>query len=152
MEMMVKPPEGITIRPATADDYVEITAVWSAAGLPFRPEGRESPAAFAHQVRRFAKTYLVAVRGGRIVGTVLGTHDVRKGWINRLAVVPECQRCGIASALVKACDAALRAEGIDIICALVEPENQASAALFRRLGYADDVPIIYFRRAAHPRV
>lgn len=150
--MTVASASGISIRPATADDYAEITAVWRAARLPFRPEGRESPAAFEQQVRQFAMTYLVAVEHGRIIGSVLGTHDARKGWINRLAVVPECQRRGIASALVKACDAALRAEGIDIICALVEPENQASAALFRRLGYADDVPIIYFRRAAHPRV
>ena len=36
----------------------------------------------------------VAEAGGELVGVVLGTHDGRKGWINRLAVAPAYQRRG----------------------------------------------------------
>ncbi len=86
-------------------------------------------------------------RGERIVGVALGTHDGRKGWINRLAVQPDHRRQGIAAALVTACDTAIRGHGIGIVAALVESDNTASAAFFEALGYRADVPVHYFRKA-----
>ena len=38
--------------------------------------------------------FLAAELEGQIVGVVLGTHDGRKGWINRLAVTPESSASG----------------------------------------------------------
>jgi len=134
------------IRPATIEDYDALIELWLAAGSDVEPTRRESREAFARQLELFPDLYLVAVEGSRIIGVVLGSHDGRKGWINRLAVQPDAQRRGVATALVRAVDAAIRADGITIVCALVEVENAASAALFRRLGYADNVPVVYFRK------
>ena len=92
----------------------------------------------------------MAVERGNIIGIVLGSHDGRKGWINRLAVVPEHRRRGIAAALVRACERALDAHGIEIVAALVEPSSRESAALFEELGYREDVPVRYFRRLSRP--
>ena len=86
------------------------------------------------------------------VGVVLGSHDERKGWINRLAVMPEYRRRGIALSLADACDAAIRADGIEIVAALVEVNNDSSAALLEKLGYAADIPVTYYRKRAHPEV
>ncbi len=118
--------------------------------MSIEPQGREGKSAFLQQLDQFPDFYLVATVGERIVGVVLGTHDGRKGWINRLAVHPDDQRRGIASALVSACDKAIRARGISIVAALVESDNAASAALFEALGYREDVPVRYFRKLDHP--
>ena len=136
----------IRIRRATAADYDALLDLWRVAGSDVEPSRRESRAAFERQLAMFPDLYLVAIEGERIVGVVLGSHDGRKGWINRLAVHPDHQRRGIAAMLVTTVDTAIRAHGITIVCALVEQDNAASAALFRKLGYTDNVPVVYFRK------
>ncbi len=138
--------EKLTIRPLRAADYAELCDVWRAAGLSVRPHGRDAEPEFRKQLARFASCYLAAEIDGRIVGVVLGTHDVRKGWINRLAVRPQYRQRGIARRLVEACEQALVAEGIEIIAALVEEGNEPSARLFASQGYKTDVPVYYFRK------
>ena len=140
----------LPIRCATAEDYDQIVEVWSASGLKMSCDGRESEPAFRRQLAQFPDLYLVATDGDRSVGVVLGSHDHRKGWINRLAVLPEYRRRGVARALVSACDAAIRAHGIEIVSALVEPSNAASCDLFEKLGYRADMPVRYYRKPSHP--
>jgi len=140
------------LRPARPDDYDAIVTVWTRSGLPTSPRGRDRREAFLVQLAHFPTSYVVATVKEQIVGVVLGTHDARKGWINRLAVLPEYQRRGVAADLIRAAEAALRDEGIDIVAALVEPDNLPSAELFRRMGYLTDVEVLYFRKRAHPDV
>ena len=139
-----------SIRPAKPEDYAKIAEVWRRCGLEVQYEGRESESAFHRQLEQFPTLYLVACDGPRIVGAVLGSHDHRKGWINRLAVDPEYQRRGLALALVDACEQAIQSEGIEIIAALVDPQNEVSKALFEKLGYLTDVPVCYYRKMTRP--
>lgn len=141
-----------SIRPMRPADYAAVRAVWEAAGLSIRPAGRDTEVTISAQLRQFSDTYLVAERDGRIVGVVLGTHDGRKGWINRLAVHPDYQRQGLARRLVEACEAALAAHGIEIFAALVEPGHDASEALMRAAGYDDFGPIKYYRKLRRPGI
>ena len=139
-----------SIRPAATGDYEAIVGIWSAAGLPVRLAGREGRPAFLRQLAQFPDLYLVATEGDRVIGVVLGSHDQRKGWINRLAVLPEYRRRGIGAGLARACDEAIRAHGIEIVAALVEKDNITSAELFEKLGYRADVPARYYRKLSHP--
>jgi ribosomal protein S18 acetylase RimI-like enzyme len=141
---------GISIRPATTQDYEQIRALWSSCALKHSPDGRESAASFRQQLGDFPELYLVAADGDQVVGVVLGSHDHRKGWINRLAVLPEYRRRGIAEALVSACERGFRTHGIEIIAALIEPENPESEALFEKLGFRNDVPARYYRKLGRP--
>lgn len=141
-----------TIRRATASDYDAIRTVWQACGSSIRPTGRDSREAFELQLARFPDLYLAAEECGQVVGVVLGSHDFRKGWINRLAVLPSHRHRGIARALVSACDAAIRAHGIHIVAALIEPPNDASCATFESLGYTVYEPIRYYRKASGPEL
>lgn len=104
-------PAGTAIHPATERDYHDMVSVWRASGLDTKPGGRDSQSSFAKQCRLFPTSHLVALDGDCIVGVVLGTHDGRKGWINRLAVLLRYQRCGVATSLVRTCEDALRAGG-----------------------------------------
>lgn len=140
----------IKIRPARPEDYESILELWRKCNLTISADGRDSQAAFRRQLEWYADMYLVATDADRIVGVILGTHDLRKGWINRLAVLPEYRRSGIAARLVLACDRAIRRLGIEIVAALVEPYNHPSLRLFEKLGYRTDVPVTYFRRLDRP--
>ncbi|RMF83418.1 MAG: GNAT family N-acetyltransferase [Planctomycetota bacterium] len=144
--------ERITIRVMRPADYDAVCDVWRTAGLAVKPQGRDARGAMLSQLRRFPTTYLVAEAGARLVGVVLGTHDHRKGWINRLAVIPAYRGCGIAKRLIARCEQALAAMGIEIVSALVEEGNDASCATFRAAGYSDEVRVTYFRKLARPDI
>ncbi len=143
---MTEPRADISIAPLGPEHYDEALRVWEAAGLPAKLTGRESRSAFVAQLDCFPTTYLGAWADGRLVGLVMGTHDQRKGWINRLAVDPKWQRRGVGQRLVAACEAALAEGGIEIIAALIEHGNEPSRRLFEACGYVADVPVHYYRK------
>ena len=135
----------IRIRPMRRSDYDAMITLFRVCGMNPKTKGRDSLRSFTAQLRRNADSYLGAFDGDRLVGTVLGTHDTRKGWINRLAVDPRYRRRTIAARLVRRCELVLRKKGFEMFAALIEPENEASAAFFRSQGY-DILPIIYARK------
>ena len=139
------------IRRLRITDYDAMIRLFRVCGLNPRTRGRESRSAIAAQLRTARNRYLGAFEGTRLVGTVLGTHDGRKGWINRLAVHPEYRRRQLASRLVRLCERGLREQGIQIFAALIDPDNFASEAVFRGLGY-EIHPMLYARRKIHTGV
>jgi ribosomal protein S18 acetylase RimI-like enzyme len=140
---MTPHPDSIEIRPAHFEDYEAIVAVWQEAGLPYRPRGRDAQENVRQELERGRGAFLVAESDGRLVGAVLGTHDGRKGWINRLAVIPAYRRRGIARRLVQEVEAWLDREGIPICAALIESANQSSLLFFADIGYVLDGDIKY---------
>ncbi len=141
----------VTIRRLRVGDYEAIIHVLQVCRLNPRVRGRESRRNLAKQLRSKQTLYLGAFDGARLVGTVFGTHDTRKGWINRLAVLPEYQHRGIASRLVRACERGLREHGLEMFAALVDSENAASRSLFSKLGYTHS-DILYYRIKDHDDV
>jgi ribosomal protein S18 acetylase RimI-like enzyme len=136
----------VEVREFRLEDYEAVLDLWIAAGLSFRPRGRDRRDRLAAELTRGRAVFLVAESEGYLVGTVLGTHDGRKGWINRLAVVPEWQRRGIARLLVGEVETRLEALGLEITAALVETPNEGSLRFFRAIGYVHDPQIEYLSR------
>lgn len=136
----------VRIRTGDAGDYDRIVAVWSEAGLPFRPLGRDSRENVRREAERARSTFFLAECEGRVVGVVLATHDGRKGWINRLAVVPDHRGQGLASTLVGRAEEWLASEGIEVWAALIESDNTGSMMFFERTGYIHDRGVEYFSK------
>ena len=135
----------------TLDDYDGWMLVWRQAGLDsVRPRGRDSRDAFARQLASGTHVMIGLEEGGKLVGVVLVTHDGRKGWINRLAVLPAHQHRGYASLLVQEAEKVLRARGITVIAALIEAGNEPSLALFRELGYVETEGMHYLSKRDSP--
>jgi len=134
------------IRKLTIRNYEEIIKLWSRAKLPFKPKGRDSRDAMAAQMKANPDFFLGAFEDSRLVGVVILSCDLRKGWINRLAVDPNHQRHGIAKALVDEAEKVLRKHGAKIFCALVEDDNVASKEFFKKCGYVEHRDIIYFSK------
>jgi len=134
------------IRRLTIDNYEEMTKLWSKARLPFRPSGRDSREAVAAEMKANPDFFLGAFEGDRLVGLVVVSCDLRKGWLNRLAVDPGHRHRGVAKDLIAEVEKALRKRGIRIFCALIEEYNTASKELFKRRGYVEHRDIIYFSK------
>jgi len=138
------------IRELAADDYDALVALWTAAALPFRPNGRDTRECIAREIEGPCSVFLKATVGGRLIAAVLGTHDGRKGWINRLAVHPEHQRQGTGAALVRELEARFKAMGIQIVACMIEDWNETSMEVFEKLGYRQHPEIAYLTKRAHP--
>lgn len=130
--------DDITLRTLILADYDRWMDVWQQAGLhSIRPHGRDSRQAFARQLAGGTHTMIGLERASELIGVVLVTHDGRKGWINRLAVLPAHRRRGYAVRLVAEAERVLREQGITVIAALIETGNDTSLSLFQKLGYAE---------------
>lgn len=132
-----------SIRCMREEDLAAVTAVWQSAGLPHQAHGRDNEERIREQMGKESSIYLVAEAGGAIVGLVLVTHDLRKGWLNRLAVAPEWQGRGVGSALVRRAEEELEALGIGVYAVLIHRSNRHSRKLFAELGYQESEDIVY---------
>jgi len=142
----------VAIREMRPDDLDAVTALWLDAGLPYKPAGRDAREELLRQMRAPTACYLVAEWGGEVVGTVLGTHDGRKGWINRVAVDRRLRRRGVARLLVGEVEKRFIALGLGIFACLIEDWNEVSARTFGRLGYERVDEIKYFVKRLRPGV
>jgi len=124
---------GISVRQFRIEDYDRVMELWADGGLPLKPQGRDSRESIARQIGLPNVRFLVAEAGeagGRVLGTVLATHDGRKGWINRLAVDAALRRTGIGARLVREAEDWLGSEGMDLLACLIEDDNAISMSLF----------------------
>ena len=80
------------------------------------------------------------------MGSVFGTHDGRKAWINRLAVDPAFRLKGIAKILVTDAENKFHDMGIDIVACLIEDWNTNSMEAFKKLGYYKHSDITYLTK------
>jgi ribosomal protein S18 acetylase RimI-like enzyme len=142
----------VIIRRLRPEDYEKLIALWEEAGLPYKAKGRDSRENIICELKRQTAIFLVAEMDGKLVGSVLGTHDGRKGWINRLAIHPEYRRRGIAKMLVSSVEEHFEALGIEIYAALIEAWNETSMTVFERLGYQKHEGIYYYSKRKHPEV
>lgn len=140
------------IREMRAEDYHALVSLWEASGLPYRPDGRDRLEAISRELEGPCSVFLVAEVDGKVVAGVLGTHDGRKGWINRLVVAPKYQRKGIGKALVWEIEERLDAMGIEIIACQVEDWNRESMAFFKRIGYCHHTDVHYLSKRKHADV
>lgn len=113
----------IRIRTFCIEDYDKLIALWQDAGLPYKPNGRDRRDYIERELKSSAGIFLVAESEGELIGSIFGTHDGRKGWINRLAVAPAYRKTGIAAKLVKEVENRLFDMGIGIIAGLIKDWN-----------------------------
>jgi len=120
--------------------------VWKEAGLSYRPNGRDKLSSLKVQRKTMPDLFIGAFVGRRMVGVVLGSDDTRKGWLNRIAVIPEERGRGIARTLIEASEDALRKRGRRMFCVHIEEENEESMDLFEKQGYKREHDIFYYTK------
>jgi len=158
--------DAIRIENIRPSDYDEMLSLWERAGLPFKPTGRDSRKDMLRQMRLPTALYLKATdyrtaeknRGasgekkmvakgrGVMVAVVLGTQDGRKGWVNRLAVLPGYRKKGLGKRLVRELERRFAKMGLGIFTCQIEDWNTVSLKVFKRLGYQLHKDISYLTK------
>ena len=141
---------GVTIREFRMGDYEAVLQLWRDADIPSRPAGRDSRESLERELACGAAQFMVAEDEGAVVGAVLGTHDGRKGWVNRLVVAPDHRGGGLARRLVQHVEDAWAARGIEIVACLIETPNTGSMRFFEKLGYVRADDIVYYSKRQRP--
>jgi ribosomal protein S18 acetylase RimI-like enzyme len=136
----------LTIRAITDEEVGAAVSVWVESGLPIKPRGRDTLESLKKLRAEDPELFIAAFEGDRMIGVVLGTDDRRKGYVNRLAVLPGRRRIGIAKKLVEHCEKVFRARGRQVICAMIEDYNDISETLFISIGYRREDDIIYYTK------
>ncbi len=138
--------ENLKIRDFEIEEYDILIELWEKAGLPYRSLGRDSKENISKQIEQPNISFLFVESEEKIVGSIIISHDGRKGWINRVAILQEYRKLGIASLLINDAEKRLKEIGIDIVACLIEDWNIQSLKLFDKLGYIRHPDIIYFTK------
>lgn len=142
----------VVIRRFRMSDYDRVIELWQQGHLPLKPKGRDSREEIERQIQLSNVIFLVAESAGKVIGTVLATHDGRKGWINRLAIDPAFREQGLGQKLIQEAEEELEKDGIMMFAALIEEDNPPSINLFGKLGYEYHPEIKYFTRKKFPEI
>jgi len=133
-------------------DYDILIDLWEKAGLPYKPNGRDSRSRIENEIDNGICRFLFAKNGDDFIGSALITHDGRKGWINRVVVLPEFRKQGIARKLVDAGEDWLKEQGIGIFACQIEGYNDESFEAFQKMGYIPFEGIRYLTKRVHPDI
>ena len=136
----------VQIREFRIEDYDALISLWNKANLEHKPKGRDRRDKIERELKENPSFILLAEVKGQLVGSVLASHDGRKGWLNRLTVAPECRNKSIARKLVNVAEKRLEKQGIEIIACLIEGWNTQSMKVFEKLGYEIFPDVAYYTK------
>lgn len=124
----------IAIHPYRDRHFSGVEALWAAV-FPDDPEYNRAAVAVPAKLAVQPELFLVAEDDGRVVGTVMAGYDGHRGWLYAVAVLPEAQRRGVGTRLVREAEERLLALGCRKINLQVRVGNEAVAAFYERHGY-----------------
>ena len=87
------------------------------------------------ELNRPGGVFLVACRGGEVLGYLGMNRVLEEGYIDNVAVFPQYRRQGVASALLRELTAYGEREGMAFLTLEVRPSNQAALALYESHGF-----------------
>ncbi len=124
------------------EDYPAVLSIWQAAGPGVRVGRSDSLEEIEKKWRYAPDLFLVAETDGKIVGSLIGGYDGRRGMLYHLAVCADQRGQGIGEALMNEMEARLRARGCVKIYLLVTPENLDVVDYYQKRGWAEMDTII----------
>ena len=116
------------------NDYPAVLAIWETAGPGLHVGRSDTPQEIVKKLERDPDLFLVAEVEGKIIGTVLGGFDGRRGMVYHLGVLPEYHRSGIGRALMQDLEHRLQAKGC-LKCYLVVVEDNEAAHFYEACGW-----------------
>jgi ribosomal protein S18 acetylase RimI-like enzyme len=116
-------------------DYRQAIDLWSSAAPAVRVGMSDSEPEILKKLARDPDLFLIAEAEGRLVGTVIGGFDGRRGLIYHLAVARAFRRQGVASLLMQEVEERLRRKGCLRCYLLVRPDNVDAQRYYEAVGW-----------------
>lgn len=117
------------------DDYNAAVELWSGIEKGVRIGRSDTPEEIQKKLSRDPDLFLVAELDGRIIGTVMGGYDGRRGLIYHLAVSQDQRGQGLGSRLMEEVESRLRARGCLKCYLIVLDDNPEAMKFYENLGW-----------------
>ncbi len=128
----------IVLRPFRfSADYEAVLHLWQNAGEGIGIGPSDQPEEIEKKLQRDPDLFLVAESAGRIIGSVIGGFDGRRGLIYHLAVAAEYRQQGLGNQLMAEIEARLRAKGCRKAYLLVKHGNDSAMRLYEKRGWGE---------------
>ena len=122
------------IRPATGADRSSVVALWETV-FPDDPPHNAPSKVFDAKLAVQDDLLLVAVDEDAVIGTIMAGYDGFRGWLNRVAVLPQHQCRGVATALVHHAMRQLRTAGCTKVNVQIRSTNAEVRGFYESLGF-----------------
>ena len=124
------------IRPYVRGDEAAVVALWQQCGLtrPWNDPRKD----IARKLTVQPEMFLVGILGDRLVASIMAGYEGHRGWVNYLAVAPECRRRGYARTLMQRAEELLLAMGCPKVNIQVRGSNAEALGFYRGIGYLPD--------------
>ena len=132
------------IRVMTMEDYDGVKELWmkiKGFGIRSIDDSREGVERF---IKRNPTTSIVAVEDGKIVGTILGGHDGRRGCLYHVCVDSDYRMRGIGKSMVVMAMEALKKEGINKVSLIAFTKNDIGNAFWKEIGWTKREDLNYY--------
>ena len=116
------------------EDLDDVRLLWSQSGPGVQLSYSDEPEEIQKKIARDPDLFLIAEVDGRMVGTVIGGFDGRRGMVYHLAVHTEFQRRGIATALMKEVEDRLRSKGCKKFYIMVQKAATGALEFYEDYG------------------
>ena len=117
------------------DDYQQVHDLWSSIEKGVHVGRSDTPAEIQKKMQRDPDLFLVAECENRIIGSVIGGYDGRRGLIYHLAVHESFRGQGIGSQLMDEVEGRLRAKGCLKCYLLVIEDNHEAEIYYQNRGW-----------------
>jgi len=125
----------ISIREFTLEEYDTVYALWQNAGDGLGVGRSDTRDEIVKKLQRDPDLFLVAEDGGKIIGTVIGGYDGRRGMIYHLAVDHAYRQRGTGKMLMDEVERRMIAKGCLKEYLLVKRGNEDVVEFYRHQGW-----------------
>ena len=128
----------MNIRSYQPEDEDAIVRLWRECGL-VAPQN-DAAKDISRKLKVNPEWFLVGELDGKIVASCMAGYEGHRGWVNYLAVWPECRRQGFARRIMEEAERRLRAAGCPKINLQIRSSNADVIAFYKSIGFKiDDV-------------
>jgi ribosomal protein S18 acetylase RimI-like enzyme len=124
-------------------DYEEVYKLWETTERGVRVGRSDSLDEIEKKIARDPDLFLVAESDGKIIGSVIGGFDGRRGLVYHFAVAASFRGMGVGTRLMDELESRLRSKGCLKCYLLVTLDNSEAESYYQRRGWKrmDDLQI-----------
>ena len=119
------------------EDYEGTLRLWKGIGVGIKVGPSDSFDEIGRKIQRDPDLFLIAELENRIVGSVIGGFDGRRGMVYHLAVREDLRNLGIASRLMTELEKRLRKKGCLKCYLLVLADNSEAIRFYENRGWQE---------------
>jgi ribosomal protein S18 acetylase RimI-like enzyme len=116
-------------------DYPAVKELWKGMEKGVKIGRSDAPEEIEKKTSRDPYLFLVAEEDGKVVGSVIGGYDGRRGLLYHLAVASDLRQCGLGGRLLDEVEARLRDKGCLKCYLMVTLDNPEVERFYQKRGW-----------------